>query len=71
MMTDNEKRGQKKASPEKSRDRGARIENPRGFAIEDEPTWAPPEHQPEPRPTEPILNDPTSPKQGSQTNSPA
>ena len=37
-------------------DRDITKENPAGFAEEAEPTWAPPETQPEPRPVEPILN---------------
>lgn len=50
------------------------AQNPQGFADETEPTWAPPEHQPEPRPTEPILNrsqPPTSNPRSTNTNSPA
>ena len=34
---------------------GNRTNDP-GLANEDQPTWAPPEGQPEPRPVEPILN---------------
>ena len=32
--------------------------NKQGFSNETEPTWAPPESQPEPRPIEPILDEP-------------
>lgn len=45
-------------------------DNRTGFSNETEPAWAPPEHQPEPRPIEPILNPPNS-NQSSKTNSPA
>ena len=44
-------------------------ENRQGFADEAEPTWAPPESQPEPRPVEPVLN-PTSSNPSTSTNSP-
>ena len=35
-------------------------ETPPGFADKAQPTWAPPESQPEPRPAEPILKKPAN-----------
>jgi hypothetical protein len=51
----------KKSSGSTSSD--AQISQP-GFADEAEPAWAPPEHQPEPRPSEVIME----PKPTNQTN---
>ena len=45
-----------KPIPRQGTDPELTTENPAGFANEAEPTWAPPESQPEPRPVEPILN---------------
>ena len=43
-----------------------------GFASEAEPTWAPPEHQPEPRPQEPVLDKIQPPTSNpTSTNTPA
>lgn len=43
-----------------------------GLANEDQPTWQPPESQPEPRPAEPILNNPSQlSNPNTNTNSPA
>ncbi|MGE0526558.1 MAG: hypothetical protein AB7G93_13840 [Bdellovibrionales bacterium] len=42
-----------------------------GLADEDQPSWSPPETQPEPRPTEPVLNQPSNSSQSTNTNSPA
>lgn len=49
------------------------TKNRQGFAPEVEPTWAPPESQPEPRPQEPILDRNPSPTSNpsTNTNSPA
>jgi hypothetical protein len=43
----------------------------KNFADPAEPTWAPPEHQPEPRPCEPILDNPSQTNPSPNTNSPA
>jgi hypothetical protein len=37
--------------------------NEPGFANESEPAWAPPEHRPEPMPSEPILDNPSQSNQ--------
>lgn len=40
-----------------------------GIAGEDQPRWAPPESQPEPRPTEPVLDEPQNAGAGRDSSS--
>jgi hypothetical protein len=56
----------------RTQDRQA-TENPQGFADEVQPTWAPPETQPEPLTSEPVMsqNQPSNSSQSTNTNSPA
>lgn len=42
-----------------------------GLASEDQPTWHPPESQPEPRPAQPIMNPSQPSNPSTNTNSPA
>lgn len=41
------------------------------LADENQPTWQPPESQPEPRPADPIMNSSQQSNQNTNTNSPA